>query len=128
MDSGGKKMIRVKGTTDSSITEETEYQEEVYNFNVIRITGDLVLDGTEKNIEGLNLSEDKKIYSVGNDSDVGISAAGEVGYAKNTVVLKVEGDLEIKSGITVEAYSGSYGGPKRIYSVCLKKKKKFRYN
>ena len=34
-------MIRVKGTTDSSITEETVYEEEVYNFNVIRIDGDL---------------------------------------------------------------------------------------
>ena len=36
-------MIRVKGTTESSITEETVYEEEVYNFNVIRIDGDLEL-------------------------------------------------------------------------------------
>ena len=43
MDSGGKKMIRVKGTTESSITEDTLYEEEVYNFNVVRIDGDLEL-------------------------------------------------------------------------------------
>ena len=36
-------MIRVKGTQDSSITEETVYEEEVYNFNVIRVDGDLEL-------------------------------------------------------------------------------------
>ncbi len=30
-------MIRVKGTPDSSITEETVYEEEIYNFNVISV-------------------------------------------------------------------------------------------
>ena len=131
MDSGGKKMIRVKGTTDSSITEETVYEEEVYNFNVIRIDGDLELsaelgvNGKVKinevetdisTITDLEVSSDGKIYSVGNQNDV--ATANE--YAKNGVVLKVEGDLKIGEDITLTAVAstGGYGGPKGMYIYC----------
>ena len=131
MDSGGKKMIRVKGTTDSSITEETVYEEEVYNFNVIRVDGDLELS-TELGANGkvkineietdiseitdLEVSSDGKVYSVGNQADV--ATANE--YAKNGVVLKVEGDLKIgeDTTLTAVASTGGYGGPKGMYIYC----------
>ena len=113
MDTSGKKMIRVKGTTESSITEETVYEEEVYNFNVIRIDGDLELsaelgaNGKVKinevetdisTITDLEVSSDGKIYSVGNQNDV--ATANE--YAKNGVVLKVEGDLRREVSLNIK--------------------------
>ena len=111
-------MIRVKGTTDSSITEETVYEEEVYNFNVIRVDGDLELstelgangkvkiNGVETdigNITDLEVSSDGKIYSVGNQADVGTASE----YAKNGVVLKVEGDLKIGEDTTLTAVAST---------------------
>ena len=124
-------MIRVKGTQDSSITEETVYEEEVYNFNVIRVDGDLELstelgangkvkiNGVETDIStitDLEVSSDGKIYSVGNQNDV--ATANE--YAKNGVVLKVEGDLKIgeDTTLTAVASTGGYGGPKGMIVYC----------
>ncbi len=118
MDSGGKKMIRVKGTTDSSITEETVYEEEVYNFNVIRVDGDLELstelgangkvkiNGVETDIStitDLEVSSDGKTYSVGNQNDVATSSI----YAKNTVILKIEGNLSIGEDTILTAVASS---------------------
>ncbi|MCI8421840.1 MAG: hypothetical protein HFE34_06070, partial [Clostridia bacterium] len=96
-------------------------EEEIYNFNVIRIDGDLELseelglngkvkiNGVEtdiSNITDLEVSEDGKIYSVGNENDVAIGTE-ESQMAKNTVVLKVEGDLEINSGIILTSVTSS---------------------
>ena len=131
MDTSGKKMIRVKGTPDSSITEETVYEEEVYSFNVVRIDGDLELsaelgvNGKVKinevetdisTITDLEVSEDGKIYSVGNQADVATAST----YAKNGVVLKVEGDLKIGEDVTLTSVksTGNYGGPKGMYIYC----------
>ena len=44
----------------------------------------------------------------GDASDVGTSSS----YAKNMVVVKVEGDLTINEGVTVRPYYNNYGGPK----------------
>ncbi|MBE6160970.1 MAG: hypothetical protein E7158_01940 [Firmicutes bacterium] len=44
----------------------------------------------------------------GDASDVG----GESTYAKNMVIVKVNGDLTINSNVTVRPYYTSYGGPK----------------
>ena len=131
MDSGGPKIIRVKGTPESSITEETVYNEEIYNFNVVRIDGDLELsaelgaNGKVKinevetdisTITDLEVSEDGKIYSVGNQADVATAST----YAKNGVVLKVEGDLKIGEDVTLTSVksTGNYGGPKGMYIYC----------
>ena len=120
MNSSGKKMIRVKGTPDSSITEETVYKEEIYNFNVIRIDGDLELsaelgaNGKVKinevetdisTITDLEVSEDGKIYSVGNQADVATAST----YAKNGVVLKIEGDLKVGEDTTLTAVASTGG-------------------
>ena len=134
MDTSGKKMIRVKGTTDSSITEETVYEEEVYNFNVIRVDGDLELstelgangkvkiNGVETDIStitDLEVSSDGKTYSVGNQNDVA-TGTEESQMAKNTVVLKVEGNLTIGEGTVLTSVSSNAGfrGAKRNDSVC----------
>ncbi len=118
IDTNGNKMIRVRGTTESSITEETVYKEEVYNFNVIRINGDLELS-TELGANGkvkinevetdineitdFAVSTDGKTYSVGNQADVATASA----YAKNGVVLKIEGDLKIGEGTTLTAVAST---------------------
>ena len=114
-------MIRVKGTPDSSITEETVYEEEVYSFNVIRIDGDLELsaelgvngkvkiNGVEtdvSNITDLEVSEDGKIYSVGNQNDVATGIL-DTQMAKNGVVLKVEGNLTVNEGVTLTSVVSS---------------------
>ena len=134
MNSSGKKMIRVKGTPDSSITEETVYEEEIYNFNVIRIDGDLELsaelgaNGKVKinevetdisEIIDLEVSSDGKVYSVGNINDVA-TGTEESQMAKNTVVLKVEGNLTIGEGTVLTSVSSNAGfrGAKRNDSVC----------
>ena len=114
-------MIRVKGTTDSSITEETVYEEEVYSFNVIRIDGDLELsaelgtngkvkiNGVEidiSEITDLEVSSDGKIYSVGNQNDVATGIL-DTQMAKNGVVLKVEGNLTVNEGVTLTSVVSS---------------------
>ena len=131
MDSGGPKIIRVKGTPESSITEETVYNEEIYNFNVVRVDGDLELstelgtngkvkiNGVEidiGNITDLEVSSDGKIYSVGSQNDVATAST----YAKNGVVLKVEGNLTIGEGTVLTSVSSNAGfrGAKRNDSVC----------
>ncbi len=114
-------MIRVKGTTESNITEETVYEEEVYSFNVIRIDGDLELsadlgvngkvkiNGVEtdvSNITDLEVSEDGKIYSVGNQNDVATGIL-DTQMAKNGVVLKVEGNLTVNEETTLTSVVSS---------------------
>lgn len=46
--------------------------------------------------------------SYGNANDVGTASEN----AKNMVILKVNGNLTINSGVTLTAYGNSYGGPK----------------
>ena len=44
MKNGGKKAIKVYGTVDKSVTDDTKYDDkQIYNFNVIYIKGDLEL-------------------------------------------------------------------------------------
>lgn len=56
------------------------------------------------------------MYEFGSANDVGTAS----GYAKNTVVLKVDGDLEINSNVTLTSVksSGGYGGPKGMIIYC----------
>ena len=98
MNSGGKKMIRVKGTTDSSITEETEYKEEIYTLNAIYYNGNLSIgsklttdNGEELELEGLSYNTTNSTWTCGTANDIGTT----------TVLLKVEGDLIIEEGKTL---------------------------
>ena len=83
-------------TQVSEITESGQYQlkifEQTYNVNATVFNGDQVWDS--------------KTFGTAND----IGTASE--YAKNMVVVKVEGNLTINSGATITTVSSSYGGPK----------------
>lgn len=50
----------------------------------------------------------------GNSNDVGTSSAN----AKNMVVVKVDGDLEIANNVTIQPYHNNYGGPKGFLIYC----------
>ena len=67
----------------------------VYNTNTIVYDGNLTFDGTDKSISNISLTD--TTYSIGNtNNDVGTASS----YAKNMVVLKVNGDLTIDTGTT----------------------------
>lgn len=107
----GEKTVKVQGRTSDGI--ETI---EKYSLNVIRHVGDLVLDGNEENnIKGATYVKETKTYEFGDISkDV---STGQ--YAKNTVVLKVEGNLTIQEDITLSSVRNeNYGGPKGMVIYC----------
>ena len=58
--------------------------------------------------EDLTLSSNT---TFGEANDVGTASA----YAKNMVIVKVNGDLTINSGVTLTAYGTAYGGPKGMF-------------
>ncbi len=69
IDKNGVQKVKVKGKTSENADEEAE----IYSLNVIIVNEDLILDGTEKNIDGLSLSENT--YSVGSKDDVGSNSS-----------------------------------------------------
>lgn len=108
IEEAGEQTINVTGKTSDSKSEEKNYQ-----LNVTIHKGDLILDGIN-NVEGLSLTN--KVYSVGNTNDAGT----ETRNAKNTVVLKVEGNLTINQGVYLTAIrnSSNGGGPKGLIVYC----------
>lgn len=69
------------------------------------------INGETYTIHAYVYDEDLTITSnttFGDSGDVGTSSS----YAKNMVVVKVNGDLTINSGVTLTSYGTSYGGPK----------------
>lgn len=103
----GETKIRVKGSIDGT-TETTED----YNLNVIYHKGNLTLGDTlksgENDIELENLVLSNTTWVCGNSSDVG----------KNTVVLKVDGDITIEEGKTLTSVVTSNNGPKGMVIYC----------
>lgn len=96
------------------IKDSTEKDKNVeYSLNVITHKGNLRLDGTTE-VEGAKL--ENNIYEFGNENDV----ATENDYAKNTVVLKVDGDLIIDKDVTLTAVKSvdGHGGPKGLIIYC----------
>ena len=101
--------IEVTGKNDEG-TEETVN----YNLHTIVYNQDLVLDGINT-VDGATLSNN--IYEFGNNQT---DVATESEDAKNTVVLKVNGNLTINEGITLTACKSDngYGGPKGLMIYC----------
>ena len=104
-------------------------KEEVYMLNVVMVNGRLELskelgingkvkiNGVEKDvneIKNLSVATDGKTYSVGNIKDIGTASAN----AKNTVALKVDGDLTIGTDVTLTSISSAYGGTKGMVVYC----------
>lgn len=117
----GEERIELKLKTNKLV-----YQEVGYDVNAIVYNGDLVLDG-QTNVEGANLIEEtkevegetviEKTYEFGN-ADIDVATANT--NAKNTVVLKVNGNLTINSGVKVTSVKSEngYGGPKGMIIYC----------
>lgn len=85
-----------------------------YNIHTIVYNNDLILDGINS-VDGATLSNN--IYEFGDkENDV----ATESEDAKNTVVLKVNGNITINEGITVTTCKSDdgYGGPKGLIIYC----------
>ena len=83
-----------------------------YSANVIVVDNDLVLDGKTE-VEGAVLKD--KTYEFGNaEQDVAKSATD---YAKNMVILKVNGNLTIDNNVNVTSCKNEYGygGPKGMF-------------
>ena len=107
IDDNGRVNIEVDGTI-------------TYHMRTVKIDGDVVLgeklliNGEEKEIE--NINHTGNIYSVGSDEDVGTASS----YAKNSVILKVNGNLTIEDNIklTSVASGAGYGGAKGMYVYC----------
>lgn len=95
-------------------SEDEEVKQAKYNLHVIYYKGDLVLDGITE-VQGATLNNN--IYEFGEkNTDV----ATEDENAKNTVVLKVDGNLTINEGVTITACKSDagYGGPKGMIISC----------
>ena len=108
VDTSGLVKMKVKGKTSSEAEEEITYR-----LDIIKHDGSLVLDGVETpEMEGITLSG--KTYSIGKAQDIGTASED----AKNTVVLKVDGDLTIDEGVAVTSIGGTYGGPKGMIIYC----------
>lgn len=106
----GYNQIQINGNING------ETKTENYNLHTIVYDGDLVLDGTTNvDIDGITLNNGE--YLIGDSSqDVGTSTS----YARNTVVLKVNGNLTINPNVKLKAcYSATgYGGPKGMIIYC----------
>ena len=98
----------------NGIQEDKTQETITYHINQIVNNGDLVLDGMQ-NVSGATLSNN--IYEFGNNTE---DVANETQDAKNMVVLKVNGNLTIKSGVTLTACKNTqgYGGPKGMLIYC----------
>lgn len=85
----------------------------IYSLDTFIYEGNLILDGySEVSIATL---KDGYIYEVGNLKDI---SDGE-NYAQHTVVLKVNGDLTIKEGVTLTSIKDkNFGGPKGMIIYC----------
>lgn len=101
--------IEVTGKDEQGTEEKVNY-----NLHTIVYNQDLVLDGINS-VDGATLSDN--IYEFGNkETDVATDSED----AKNTVVLKVNGNLVINEGVTLTACKSDdgYGGLKGLMIYC----------
>lgn len=102
MDSSGEKMIRVNGTTATSITESTVYKEEIYRFRTVYYDGNLSIG------EKLNAVDDsgniiEEVQLDGLTKSGTTWTIGKTGDAnKNSLVIRVKGNLTIESGTAIK--------------------------
>lgn len=108
----GYSVISVSGKIADN-TEETVS----YNIHTIVHNGDLVLDGVME-VDGATLNSNT--YEFGNKTT---DVATKTEYAKNMVVLKVNGNLTINKNVILTACKSDngYGGPKGMLIYCTGK-------
>lgn len=105
----GNYQIQVTGKNKDN-TEETI----TYSVNQIVCDGNLVLDGIQS-VSGATL--ENNVYEFGDKTN---DVATSEEFAKNMVVLKVNGNLTINEGVTLTACKSDdgYGGPKGMLVYC----------
>lgn len=124
---GGINDIKTSGYSEITVVGKLtngEEKEEKYNIHTIVHNGNLVLDGINE-IEGATLEtqDDMQVYSFG-DATVDVPTSNDTTnenyYAHNMVVLKVTGNLTIKSGVKLTSCKSTdgYGGPKGMTILC----------
>ncbi len=113
-DLGNESIIGKVSAINESGEKQIQVNGETYTANVIVVNKDIVLDG-EKTIDGATL--ENNVYEFGN-KETDVAKQGE--YAKNMVILKVEGNLTITSNVTLTACKSDtgYGGPKGLLIYC----------
>ena len=101
--------VTVNGRTVDEIEES-----ETYSLHVVVYNGDMVLNGVNV-YDGIELVDN--VYEVGDKTK---DVATESNDAKNTVILKVNGNLTINNNITLTACKSGqgYGGPKGMIIYC----------
>lgn len=111
----GESLLDGISKVSSSVTKKIKIEDNAkeYAVNTIYYDGNIVLDGKTPMVGAL-LSNNT--YEFGSSIDV----ATQNQEAKNTVVLKVKGDITINSGVGVTACKSSsgYGGPKGLIIYC----------
>ena len=106
----GVRKVKIFGKTNPDAPDE----EKIYSLNVIYHNRNMVFDGYSK-FDGATL--DGTTYEFGN-SEQDVATKDE--DAKNMVVLKVNGDIIVNSGVTVTSVKSKegYGGPKGFFIYC----------
>ena len=119
-------------TSIKQISVENKYERTITANSLLKAIGDNMFenDSYEKiQVDGVNGSEIYQVHvynfngnqtwnenkTFGTESDVSTTVNGTRQYAKNMVVVKVNGDLTIDNGVNVGPYYNSttgYGGPK----------------
>lgn len=119
-------------TSNKQISVENKYERTITANSLLKAIGDNSFenDSYEKiQVDGVNGSEIYQVHvynfngnqtwnenkTFGTESDVSTTVNGTRQYAKNMVVVKVNGDLTIDNGVNVGPYyneTTGYGGPK----------------
>jgi hypothetical protein len=131
-------LLTCENDTEKTIMAKCEYTKEpklVQNIEsqyVAKMDGVIVQAGLNINESGYyEITVENETYNIhayvydgdttfttsqtfGNANDVATASR----YAQNMVVVKVNGDLTINSGVTLTAYGTSYGGPKGMLIYC----------
>lgn len=98
-----------------------------YSLHTIVYNGNLVLDGNNyyESIDGITYVSEENSYEIGSKQDVAKEITKdnnvkEIVDASSTVVLKVNGNIEISNGITLTSCKSDsgLGGPKGLVVYC----------
>ena len=92
----------IEGDSITSIVQENEFETGYYVFKVA---------DEEYSVHMYNYNESQTAVENTQFGDAGDVATAN-SYAENMVIVKVNGDLTINSGVTVGPYYNNYGGPK----------------
>lgn len=103
-----------KNINETGYYDNVSINGETYNFHAIVINQDAVFNGINT-FDGISLSCNK--YEIGNASTDVATSGDENNKAKYSVVLKVNGSMQVNDGVEVTSCkdANGYGGPKGLF-------------